>query len=75
MPWKDVFKQRKAESIGTGVGVLGGAAVGAKIGAGIGLASGGWGMAATVPLGAIGGVLVGLIGNKIGTEMDHKKRK
>ena len=28
-------------------------------------------MAATLPLGIIGGVLVGLIGNKIGSELDR----
>lgn len=46
-----------------------GGVVGGIIGAGIGLASGGWGMAATIPLGiAAGGLLGGggyLIGDKL----------
>jgi len=64
-------RKRKNEKIGTGVGVVAGAVAGAKIGAGVGLAAGGWAMAATVPFGILGGAVIGLLGNKIGTEIDR----
>ena len=60
-------KSRKKEAIGTGVRLV----TGAKFGAVLGIATGGVAMAATVPLGIIGGVLVGLIGNKIGSGLDR----
>ena len=64
-------KSRKKEAIGTGVRLVTGAIAGAKLRAVLGIATGGVAMAATVPLGIIGGVLVGLIGNKIGSELDR----
>lgn len=35
---------------------------GAKLGAGVGIATGGWGMAATIPFAAVGGVIGFLAG-------------
>ena len=49
---------------------MAGAIAGAKFGAGLGIATGGVAMA-TVPAGIIGGFPVGLIGNKIGSELDR----
>lgn len=66
-----IFKRRKRK-IGTYSGAIAGAAAGAKIGTGIGIATGGIGIAATVPLGVIGGLLCGLAGRKIGEELDRK---
>ena len=65
--------KRKIEMLGSAGGLLGGAAIGAKIGASIGLATGGVAIAGTVPFGIIGGLLLGFIGNKIGTESDHHR--
>lgn len=64
---------RKNEAGFTLAGAITGAIAGAKIGAHIGIVTGGIGMAATVPLGIIGGAIVGLTGNKIGSEIDRHK--
>ena len=65
-------KRMKQEIVGTGVGVIGGAMLGAQIGTGIGIATAGWGMAATVPLGVVGGTLFGLVGNRVGLALDRR---
>lgn len=56
-------------------GVLGGAIAGAKVGASIGIATGGMGMAATIPLGVAAGAILGLTGNRVGLELDKVKNK
>ena len=62
------MKKRKREATGTGVGIEAGATLGAKVGAGIGIASGGWAIAGTVPL----GLICGAVGNRIGASMDRR---
>lgn len=64
---------RKNEVMLTLGGMVAGAAVGAIKGASIGIATGGTAMAATIPLGIIGGALAELAGNKIGSEIDRQK--
>ena len=66
-----IFKRRK-KKIGTYSGAIAGVIAGAEIGTGIGLATGGWAMPATVPLGIVGGLLCGIAGRKIGSELDRK---
>ena len=66
--------KRKKEIIGGTSGAIAGAVAGAQIGAGIGIATGGWGAAATVPLGIIGGFCAGWAGKKIGSVLDKKGR-
>ena len=63
-------KARKCEHAGTAIGLVGDAVLGAKVGAGIGLASGGWAIPATVPLGVLCGAIAGLAGNRIGVGLD-----
>ena len=48
---------------GAAAGIFGGA----KLGAGVGIATGGWGMAATIPFAAVGGV-IGFLGGLIAGE-------
>ena len=66
--------KRKGEAIGSGTGFLAGAAAGAKIGSSLGIAFGGpiGAIAGTNPCAIIGGILFGLTGNKIGSEIDRK---
>ena len=64
---------KKGENVGMGLGAVGGAVFGAKIGAGIGIASGGWAISATVPLGLIGGYFCGMLGKKVGMKVDTKR--
>jgi len=62
-------RDRKGRWLATGGGLTVGAVVGGVIGAGIGLVSGGWGIAATIPLGIAAGSVLGgggyLIGDKL----------
>lgn len=48
---------------GAGLGILGGA----KLGTGVGIATGGWGIAATVPFAIVGGV-IGFLGGLVVSE-------
>ena len=66
----DFVDRCKAEIIGATTGVVGGAVAGAKIGAGIGIATGGTAIAATVPLGILGGAVCGLAGSRLGKLVD-----
>ena len=66
------MEKRKREATGTGVGIVAGATLGAKIGAGVGIASGGWAIPGTVPLGLICGAVGGLADNRIGASMDRR---
>lgn len=62
---------KKGQKVGTGLGFISGAVVGARIGAGIGIASGGWAIPATVPLGLIGGYFCSVLGKRIGKAVDQ----
>ena len=61
---KDFIDCCKGEIVGATSGVVAGAV--AKIGAGIGIATGGTAFAATVPLGIVGGAILGLAGSRLG---------
>lgn len=50
---------------GAAAGIFGGA----KLGAGVGIATGGWGMAATIPFAAVGGVVGFLAGLLAGEKL------
>lgn len=70
---RELCYRRKAEGIGTGSGAIGGALWGARIGRHIGLVMGPHGaMVATIPCAIIGGLIFGLGGNKVGTELDRR---
>ena len=66
----DFLKRSKYELAGATSGIVAGAVAGAKIGAGMGIASGGTAIAATVPLGIVGGALLGLAGSRLGKLAD-----
>lgn len=65
---KDFIDCCKGEIVGATSGVVAGAVASAvaKIGAGIGIATGGTAFAATVPLGIVGGAILGLAGSRLG---------
>lgn len=65
--------KRKKELIGAGSGAIAGAIAGGIAGAQVGIASGGWAIPATVPLGIIGGFVLGAAGKKVGSKFDKKK--
>lgn len=50
-------------------GAVAGALGGGKLGAGVGIATAGWGMAATIPFAAVGGVVGFLAGFIIGEKL------
>ena len=64
--------RRKKEIIGASSGAIAGAIAGGIAGAKIGIASGGWAIPATVPLGIIGGFVLGAAGKKVGSIFNKK---
>jgi hypothetical protein len=67
----DKKMKRKAEVIGSTVGGTGGTLMGLVKGSTIGIAVGGTAFAGTIPCAIVGALIVGLAGNKIGTEIDR----
>ena len=63
---------RRYEAAGAAAGGVGGVALGAKVGASIGIASGGWGIPATVPLGVITEVAFCFTGKHLGAYLDRR---
>lgn len=66
----DLISRCKAEIVCATGGFVGGVVAGAKIGAGIGIATGGTALPATVPLGIVGGAVLGLAGSRLGKLLD-----
>lgn len=64
---KRVYEKRFTK-IGLCIGLLAGAFWGSRIG----IATGGWAIAGTLPVGIISGIIMGLRGNKLGTELDRR---
>lgn len=64
--------QRTHEKRFTKAGLLIGMVGGAIWGSSIGIATGGWAIAGTIPVAVIGGIILALVGNKIGTELDRR---
>lgn len=67
------MEERKAEIIGTSVGAVSGAVGCGIFGTHVGIALLGTAISGALPLAAAGCLLVGLIGNKIGSEIDRSK--
>jgi len=65
-------RDKKGRWVATVGGVTVGGILGGIIGAGIGLVSGGWGIAATIPLGVAAGSILGGSGYLIGDKLLDK---
>ena len=69
----ELKKDKKGRIILTTSGTVIGAIIGGIIGASIGIASGGWGIAATIPAGIVAGGTLGTISYVIGNTIDKNK--